>query len=73
MIKGNSIGTVIWVKNFSEILKKFDNKNLKRVSKAVICPHVTKHPCPSHEPEDSIDTNFFLIYGYLLSRDSFKI
>ncbi|KXN74361.1 hypothetical protein CONCODRAFT_76885 [Conidiobolus coronatus NRRL 28638] len=42
MEEGKIIGTIVWVKNYNEILKKYKDRNLKRISKAIVCPLVNK-------------------------------
>jgi hypothetical protein len=43
MEEGNVIGTIFWVRNFNELLKKFSDKKLKRISKAIVCPLINKN------------------------------
>ncbi|KXN74353.1 hypothetical protein CONCODRAFT_2557 [Conidiobolus coronatus NRRL 28638] len=59
MNKGEIIGTIIWVKNFNELLKKFGDRNLKRISRAIVCPPNTKL-ASSEDELDSLDGDFFL-------------
>jgi hypothetical protein len=40
MEEGSIIGSVIWVKNFNELLKKFEKESLKRISNAVAHPFI---------------------------------
>ncbi|KXN74356.1 hypothetical protein CONCODRAFT_2560 [Conidiobolus coronatus NRRL 28638] len=42
MEEGTILGTIMWVKNYNEILEKFNDRNIKRISKAIVCPQITK-------------------------------
>jgi hypothetical protein len=53
------IGTIFWVKNFNELLKKYSDRNLKRVSKSIVCPIVTKINSLGEEFE-CLDEELFL-------------
>ncbi|KXN74350.1 hypothetical protein CONCODRAFT_76883 [Conidiobolus coronatus NRRL 28638] len=59
MEEGDIIGTVFWVKNYSEILKKFSDRNLKMISKAILHPLIN-HPFPRNPTHVKLDENFFL-------------
>jgi hypothetical protein len=60
------IGTIFWVKNFNELLEKYSDRNLKRISKAIVCPTVKKRTCLCHDPVECLDDDF------LLSMDIYK-
>jgi hypothetical protein len=53
------IGTIFWVKNFNELLKNFSDRNLKRISKAIVCPNITKINSLGKEFE-CLDKDLFL-------------
>ncbi|KXN74360.1 hypothetical protein CONCODRAFT_2564 [Conidiobolus coronatus NRRL 28638] len=59
MNEGNIIGTIVWVKDFNELLKKFSGRNLKRISKVIVCPLITK-PVSSEDEVECLDGEFFL-------------
>ncbi|KXN73020.1 hypothetical protein CONCODRAFT_15738 [Conidiobolus coronatus NRRL 28638] len=67
MEEGNIIGSVIWVKNFNELLKKFEKENLKRISKAIVHPHVIK----TYEADQNV-TEEGLIGDFFLSMEIYK-
>jgi hypothetical protein len=50
MDEGNIIGTILWVKNLEELLGKFADRNLKRVSNAIVQPFLK--PSDLNESED---------------------
>jgi hypothetical protein len=58
MEEGNIIGTIIWVKNFNELLKKYSDRNLKRISKAIVCSTIKINRFG--EELDCLDDEFFL-------------
>ncbi|KXN74363.1 hypothetical protein CONCODRAFT_2567 [Conidiobolus coronatus NRRL 28638] len=60
MEEGTIIGTVIWVKNFNELLKKFGDRNLKRISKAIVCPLTKKLTCSCCSVSECLNEEFFL-------------
>ncbi|KXN74357.1 hypothetical protein CONCODRAFT_2561 [Conidiobolus coronatus NRRL 28638] len=60
MEEGTILGTIIWVKNFNELLEKFNDRNIKRISKAIVCPQITKLTCCGCRSSECLDDEFFL-------------
>jgi hypothetical protein len=52
------IGAIFWVNNFNELLKKYSDRNLKRISKAIVYPYTTKSSWRS--TSELLDDEFFL-------------
>ncbi|KXN73021.1 hypothetical protein CONCODRAFT_4037 [Conidiobolus coronatus NRRL 28638] len=51
MKEGHIIGSVFWVENFNELLEKFGNNSLKRISNAIV------HPYAAYQFNDDDDDN----------------
>jgi hypothetical protein len=73
MNEGEIIGTIIWVKNFEEILEKKSDRNLKRISNAIVHPvDIIIEQWNPEEPFESIDLDFFLFMEVYKPETIFK-
>ncbi|KXN72736.1 hypothetical protein CONCODRAFT_4471 [Conidiobolus coronatus NRRL 28638] len=54
---GNIFGTIFWVENYSELLETFRDKDLKKISKAIILPHEFKNI--DNQDREVLDLEFF--------------
>ncbi|KXN74355.1 hypothetical protein CONCODRAFT_14847 [Conidiobolus coronatus NRRL 28638] len=71
MEEGTIIGTILWVKNFNELLENYSDRNLKRISKAIVCPLITKLANWKEEKE-YLDDDFILSMDIYYPEVSFK-
>ncbi|KXN74351.1 hypothetical protein CONCODRAFT_2555 [Conidiobolus coronatus NRRL 28638] len=71
MEEGDIIGTIVWVNNYNELLKNFSDRNLKMISKAIICPLVKKNNYNNEEIE-YLDEEFLFFMDIYYPDVAFK-
>jgi hypothetical protein len=71
-MKGGGIfGTIFWIENYSELLKTFKDKDLKKISKAIIHPHYYRSNV-NHQTSEVLDLEFFFSLKFYQPKIIFK-
>ncbi|KXN72738.1 hypothetical protein CONCODRAFT_4473 [Conidiobolus coronatus NRRL 28638] len=70
MEEGDIFATIFWVENYSELLETFHDKDLKKISKAIILPHEFKNI--DNQDRECLDLDFFLSLKIIKPETIFK-